>query len=68
MTKTPLPGVVTSSKSLLQEESDLLIVCISDRFDHAYKLMEELRYNFSKLLSPGHVIDAKLYGPMTCKK
>jgi len=64
MTKAPLPGVVTCSKGLLQEESDLLTVSTSYGFDlDAYKLMEESGYEFTKQLSLGHVIDPKPYGP-----
>ena len=64
MTKTPCFGVATSSKGLLQEESNLLMVHTSDGFDlNAYKLMKESRYDFSKPSSPGYVIDAKRYGP-----
>jgi len=49
MTKAPFLGVVTSSKDLLEEESNLLMVHTSDEFDpDTYKLMEESGYNFSK--------------------
>jgi len=62
MTKAPFSGVATSSNGLLQEESNLPMVHTSDGFDpNAYKLMEESRYDFSKLASLGHVIDAKAY-------
>jgi len=68
MTKAPLPGITTSSKGLLQEESDLPTVCTSDRFySEAYELMEESGYNFSKPPSPGHIIDAKPYEPNDIK-
>jgi len=64
MTKTPFSSVATSSKGLLQEESNLSMVHTSDGFDQdAYKLMEESGYDFSKLSSPGYVIDVKSYGP-----
>jgi len=60
LTTTPLPSFVASSKRLLQEESDLPKVCISDRFDlNAYKLMRSSGYDFSKLPSLGHVIEVK---------
>jgi len=63
MIKAPCPGVATSSKGLLRDESDLLIVRISDSFDsEAYKLIEESRYHFSKPPSPRNVIDTKPYG------
>ena len=69
MTKVPLPSVKTSSKGLFQEESDLLTVRRSDAFDpDAYKLMEESGYGFNKPSSPGHVIDAKPYGPNDVQK
>jgi len=59
MTKAPLPGVATSFKGLLKEESDLPIVHTSDGFDlDAYTLMEEPEFNFSKLPSPRYDIDA----------
>jgi len=62
-TKAPLPSVASSSKGLLQEESDLPMVCTSDGFNSdAYKLMEESGYDFSKPPSLGHIIDAKPYG------
>ena len=63
MTKAPLPGVATSSKGLLQEESELLMVCTSDGFDlDAYKLIDESGYDLTKPLSLGHVIEANPYG------
>jgi len=69
MTKAPFLVVVTSFKGLFQEESNLPIVHTSDGFDSdAYKLMEELGYNFSKLPSPGHVIDEKPCGPNDAQK
>ena len=59
MTKAHVPGVATSFKGLLKEESDLPIVHTSDGFDlDAYTLMEEPEYNFSKLPSPRYDIDA----------
>ena len=69
ITKAHFLSVATSSKGLLQEESNLPMVHTSDGFDlDAYKLMEELRYNFNKQPSPGHVIDIKPYGPNDVKK
>jgi len=69
MTKAPLLGVATSSKGLLQKESDLPTMCTSDRFDRdAYKLMEESRYDFSKPPFSGHIIDVKPYGPNDAQK
>jgi len=69
MTKAPLPRVATSSKGFLREESDLLTVHTSDGFDSdAYKLIEESSYHFSKRPSPGHVINAKPYGPIDTQK
>jgi len=69
MTKSPLPGVTTSSNSLPQEERDLPIVRISDGFDlDAYKLMEESGYDLSKPPFSGHAIDAKPYEPNDTKK
>jgi len=68
MTKAPFPGVATSSKGLLQEESNFLTVCTSNGFDpDAYKLMESA-YDFSKSPSPGHVIDTKPYRPNNMQK
>jgi len=64
MTKKALPGAVTSSKGLLQEESDLPTVHTSDGFDpNTYKLIKKSRYDFIKPPSMGHVIEAKCYGP-----
>jgi len=69
MMKAPFHGVATSSKGLLQEESNLPMVHISDVFDpKAYKLMEESRYDFNKSPSPKHVIGAKPYGPNDVEK
>jgi len=62
MTKAPFPGVVSSSKGLLQEESNLPTLCTSYGFDsNTYKLMEESGYDFNKPPSSRHVIDAKPY-------
>ena len=64
MTKAPLPGVATSSKGLLQEESDLPRMSTSDGFDsNAYEQMKKLEYEFSKPPSQRYIIDAKPYGP-----
>ena len=69
MTKASVQGVVTSSKGLLQEESDLPRVCTSDGFDlNAYMLMEKFGFDFSKPPSLRHVIEAELMGSMTRKK
>jgi len=60
MTKAPLPGVLNSSKGLLQEEGNLLMARTSEGFNpDAFKLMKESGHNFSKSPSPGHVIDTK---------
>jgi len=62
-TKAPLPSFVTSSKGLLQEESDLPRVCTSNVFNpNACKLMEKFGYEFSEPPSLGHVIEEKPYG------
>jgi len=62
LTKAPLPGFITSSKGLLQEESNLPSMRTSDGFNlNGYKLMEKSGYDFSKPPSPGHVIEAKPY-------
>ena len=69
MTKAPLPGITTSSRGLLREENNLLTAHTTDGFDpDPYKLMEELRYNFPKLLSLGQVIEAKPYGANDTQK
>jgi len=69
MTKAPIPGVATSSKGLLQEESTLPMVHRSDEFDpDTYKLIEESRYDFSKLPSLGNFINTKPYGPSDAQK
>ena len=63
LTKALLLGLVGSFKGLLQEESDLPKVCITDGFDlNAYKLMEKSGYDFSKPPFPGHIIKSKPYG------
>jgi len=63
ITKAPLPNVVTSSKGLLQQESNLPMVHTSDGFGlNAYKLMEKFGYDFIKSPSLGHAIEAKTYG------
>ena len=63
ITKVLLPGVTTSSKGLLQEENDLLMVQTSDGSDpDTNKLMEKSIYDFSKPLSLGHIIKTKPYG------
>jgi len=68
VTKAPFPSVATS-KGLLQEESSMSIVHTSNGFDlDAYKLMDELGYDFSKLPSLGQIIDAKPYGPNDVQK
>jgi len=59
MTKGPFHSVVTSSKGLLEEENNLLMVHTSVGFDlDTYKLMEESGYDFSEPLYPGHIINA----------
>ena len=69
MTKAPFLSVATSSKGLLQEETNMPTVHTSNGFDSdAYKLMDELGYNFSKLPSLGHIIDAKPYGSNDVRK
>jgi len=69
MTKAAIPAVASSSKGLLQEESDLLTVCISDEFDSdTYNLREDSGYDFSKPASPGHIVDANPYGPNDTQK
>jgi len=69
MTKAPLPGVTTSSKGLLQEQTNLPTVCTTDGFDpNTYMLMEESGYDFFKPSSSGHVIDTKPYGHNDTKK
>jgi len=69
MTKAPFPSVTTSSKGLLQEESNLPTVHASDEFDpDTYKLMKESGYDFSKQPSPRHVINTKPYGPNDAQK
>jgi len=69
MTKAPFPGIITSSKGLLQEGSSLPMVHTRDGFDlNAYKLMKKLEYDFSKPSSLGRVIDAKPYGPNDAQK
>jgi len=69
MTKVPFLGVVTSSKSLLQEERNLLTVHTSDGFDpDANKLMKEPGYDFSTPPSLGNIIDAKPYEPNDAQK
>jgi len=68
MTNAPLPGVATSSKGLLLQESNLLMVS-SDGFDSTtYTLIEDLEYDISKPPSPGHVTDAKPYRPNDMQK
>jgi len=48
LTKASLPGFVASSEGLLQEESELSKVCISNGFDpNAHKLMKRFSYDFS---------------------
>ena len=69
MTKAPLSGIVTSSKPLLQEESELRIAYTSDGFDpNIYKLMEKSEYDLSKPSSLGHVVETKLSGPSDMQK
>ena len=63
LTKEPLPGFVTSSKGLLQEESDMPKACTSCGFDpNAYKLVMRSDFDFNKPQSLGHVIEEKPYG------
>ena len=63
MATTPLPGFVASSKFLLQEESGLPRVRISDGFDpSAYKLMKKYNYDFSKPPPLGNVSEVSPYG------
>jgi len=60
--RAPLFGFVVSSKGSLQEESDLLKVHTDGGFDPiAYKLIKKSDYDFDKLVSLGHVIQAKPY-------
>ena len=69
MTKRPFPSVVTSSKHLLQEETNLPMVHTSDGFNlDIYKLMKESGYDFRKPPSPGYVINAKPYGSNSVQK
>jgi len=68
-TKTPLPDVATSSKGLLQEESDLQTMCTSNEFDpNAYKPMEESGYDFSKPHVQGTSLTQSLMHLMARKK
>jgi len=69
MTKAHLLGVATSSKGLVQEESNPLMVRTSDGFNlNIYKLMEKSGYDFSKQPSLGYIIEAKPYRPKDTQK
>jgi len=58
----PLPLFHSSHKGLLEEESELPMVCASDEFNlNAYKLTKKFDYDFSKPTSLGHVVEAKPY-------
>jgi len=60
MVATPLLGFIAFS--LVQEESDLLRVQTSDRFDlNAYKLMKKSGYDFSRPAPLGNAIKARCY-------
>ena len=63
LTKAPLPGFITSSRDLLQEERDLPKVYTSDRFDpNLCKLMKKSSYDFNTPTSIGYVTEVKPYG------
>jgi len=69
MTKAPFLGVATSSKGLLQEESNLLTVHTSDGLDpDIYKLMEESGKTSTNRHLQGTSLTQNLMGPMTSKK
>ena len=60
MATTPFFDFVASSRSLLQEESGLSRVHISDGFDpNAYELMKKYHYDFNKPPPLGNVIEAR---------
>jgi len=63
LTKASLLGFIASSRGLLQEESDLSEMRMSDGFDAtAYKLMKRSSYDLIRPTSLGHFIKAKPYG------
>ena len=63
LTKASLPSFVASSKGSLQEESELLMMRVSDEFDpNAQNLMKRPSYDFSKPTPLGHVIEVKPRG------
>jgi len=62
MAATPLPGFVTSSKGLLEEEGGVPKARTSDGFDlNAYKLLKRSCYDFKKPPLLGSVIEARPY-------